>query len=116
MPITIYSRRAGNFSVEVVSIIGRFTVGEDQHDFRLRTREILARNVHLLLDLAELSFADSAALGEILAAHTAAASAGRQLKLLNPQRQFQVLLRVTRLTTLLESFDSESDALATYSE
>ena len=114
MPITIYSRQVGN--VEVVSVIGRFTVGEDQHDFRLRTREILARNVHLLLDLAELSFADSAALGEIVAAHTAATDAGHQLKLLSPQRQFQTLLQVTRLATLFESFDSESDALATYSE
>ena len=112
MPITIYSRRAG--SVEVVSLIGRFTIGADQHEFRLRTREILARNVHLLLDLAELSFSDSAGLGEIVAAHTAAATAGRQLKLLSPQRQFQVLLRVTRLNNLLESFDSEIDALATY--
>jgi|GEM_PF-3939844 len=64
MPITIYSRRAD--SVEVVSIIGRFTVGEDQHDFRLRTREILGRNVDLL--------------------------------------------RLTRLNSLFETFDSEIDA------
>ncbi len=112
MPITIYSRRAGN--VEVVSIIGRFTVGEDQHDFRLRVSEILAREVDLLLDLAELSFADSAGLGEIVAAHSAAVAASRQLKLLSPQRQFQVLLRVTRLDSLFETFDSEIDALATY--
>jgi len=97
MSIAIYSRRAG--SVEVVSIIGRFTVGDDEHDFRLRTREILGRNVDLLLDLAELS------LGEIVAAHTAASAASRQ---------FQVLLRVTRLNSLFETFDSEIDALATY--
>ncbi len=113
MPITIYSRRAGN--VEVVSVIGRFIVGEDQHDFRLRTRDILTRNVHLLLDLAELSFVDSAGLGEIVAAHTAAAATGHQLKLLSPQHQFQTLLLVTRLNTMFESFDSEVDALPTYS-
>ncbi len=93
MPITIYSRPAG--SVEVVSLIGRCTAGADQHEFRLRTREILA------------------GLGEIVAAYTAAAS-GRQLKLLSPQRHFQVLFRVTRLDNLLESFNSQTDALATY--
>ncbi len=111
MPITIYSRRAG--SVEVVSVIGRFTVGEDQHDFRLHTREILARIVHPLLNLAEFSFSASSGLGEIAAAHTAAV--GRQLKLLSPQHQSQTLFLVTRPNTVFESFHSQIDARATYS-
>lgn len=114
MSVTIYSRRVG--AVEIVSVVGRLVLGEPREHFRTRLREVLTRQHDVLLDVAELTYADSAGLGEIVSAQTAAASVGRQLKLLAPQRQLLTLLKVTRLAPLFECFETEPAALAAFPE
>ena len=69
---------------------------------------------HLLLDCSSLTTVDSAGLGEIVAAYSAIARRGGSLKLLHPSPRLCELLKTTRLDILLESYDDERAAIASF--
>ena len=71
---------------------------------------------HIVLDLAELTHLDSAALGGLVATQIRANKSGTTLKIANSGKRFRDLLLLTRLTTVFDSYDSLSAALASFSE
>jgi anti-anti-sigma factor len=70
---------------------------------RRRIRTVLAEHDphRLLLDLADLTFADSSGLAVLVWAHKQLASRDRQLRLRHPPRQISRLLYITGLDTRL---------------
>ena len=68
----------------------------------------------ILLNLADVSYVDSSGLGTMVASFVAMKCVGGALKLLNPTRRTRQLLAVTALTTVLQAFDSEVLALASF--
>ena len=68
----------------------------------------------MLLNLAEVSYVDSAGLGALVSAYTTVTREGGSLKLLNVTRKLQDLLSITKLLTVFETFDSEDEALRSY--
>ena len=68
----------------------------------------------LLLDLGHVRYVDSAGLGELVQAYSAARNRGGALKLLNVTKRLNDLLVVTRLLTVFECFDREAAALASF--
>ena len=80
-----------------------------------RIRELAAAgNRQILLNLAEVPYVDSSGLGTMVASFVAMKYVGGALKLLNPTRRTRQLLAVTALTTVLQPFDSEVLALASF--
>ena len=65
----------------------------------------------VLLDLAGVSYVDSAGLGELLKSHGTMKNHGGSLGVFNVTRRLLDLMTMTRLTTLLTTYDSEADAL-----
>jgi anti-anti-sigma factor len=74
---------------------------------RRRIRTVLAEHDphRLLLDLAELTFADSSGLAVLVWAHKRLASRDRQLRLHHPHRQIRRILHITGLDTRLHITD-----------
>jgi anti-sigma B factor antagonist len=68
----------------------------------------------VLIDLAEVSYVDSAGLGELVQANSTAKNLGGSMKLFSPSSRLRELLVVTRLTSLLGVYDDEAQALASY--
>jgi len=68
----------------------------------------------VLVDLAGVSYVDSAGLGQIVQAHAAAKSQGGSLKVFSPTTRLRDLLVLTRLTTVVGMYDNEAQALASY--
>lgn len=68
----------------------------------------------IVIDLAELDYLDSAALGELVASQVRAIRLGVPLKLANPDKRLRDLLMLTRLTTVFETYDSLADALESF--
>jgi anti-sigma B factor antagonist len=68
----------------------------------------------VLLNLAAVSDVDSSGLGTIVASFVAMRRAGGVLKLLNPSRRTRQLLAITALMTVLQAFDNEGLALASF--
>ena len=66
-----------------------------------------------LLNLADVDYIDSSGLGELVTSFTTVRGKGGQLKLLNLTRRVRDLLQITKLLTVFETFDNETEALKT---
>ena len=68
----------------------------------------------LLLDLGGVSYVDSAGLGQLVQVKVTAERSSADLKLLNITKRLKDLLVVTRLSTVFDSYESESEGLASF--
>src|SRR5262249_39282256 len=68
----------------------------------------------LILDLAAVSYVDSAGLGQLVQAHSTTANQAGALKLVNVAKRLRDLLVVTKLLTVFECHDSEAAAIASF--
>lgn len=114
MSLTINARMADG--VTILDLSGRLTLGEATAQFRERVRAEAEKNPRVLLNVAGVSYMDSAGLGEMVGAHASVTSRGGQLKLLNAQQKLRDLLQITRLYTIFESFDDEAAALRSFAQ
>ena len=69
----------------------------------------------LLLDLGGVAYVDSAGLGQLVQVKVTASRSGAELRLLNITKRLKDLLVVTRLSTVFDSYENESEALASFS-
>jgi anti-sigma B factor antagonist len=93
---------------------GRLTL-ETEAQFTEAARELLQSGViRLVLNLEYVPYIDSAGLGAIVAAYTSACRRGGTLKLLRPTRRSRKVLGITKLLTVLESYDTEEEVLRSF--
>jgi anti-sigma B factor antagonist len=98
--------------VAVLALDGRIVLGEETHALREKVKNILAEGKkQLVLDLRNVTMIDSSGLGTLVAAHSSARSAGASLRLCNLGLRFNELLQVTKLYTVFEVSNTESDAV-----
>ena len=99
--------------VAVVRVGGRVTLtdGTTVFDNALQ-RLIKDGRLKLIIDLAEVPYIDSTALGIILRAHATVTRRGGTLKMLHLRGHVHELFELTRLLTVIDAFDSEPAALA----
>jgi anti-sigma B factor antagonist len=68
----------------------------------------------IVLNLAELEYMDSSALGDLVSCNTRASQSGRPLKVAALTHRLKDLLRVTRLATTFDIYETLDEALASY--
>jgi anti-sigma B factor antagonist len=99
--------------VAVVQLAGKITISEGTGELRECVSGLLERGTrHLVLDLSGLSYVDSAALGEIVAARRRAGARGGQIVLAGPSGKVRDLVELTRLDALVDIRDDVDSALA----
>jgi anti-sigma B factor antagonist len=112
MSMILNARRLDD--VVIMDLSGRITIGEGTRIIREQIKKLLeAGDRKFLLNLSDVDYIDSSGLGELVTAFTTVRNQGGQLKLLNLTRRVQDLLQITKLLTVFEAFDSESEALKT---
>ena len=102
--------------VVVVDVSGKITLG-DGGDTMLKDKiRSLVQQGHrkLLLNLADVSYVDSAGLGAIVQSYTTVTNQGGGLKLVNTTKRIKDLLSITKLLTVFECHDSEADGLKSF--
>jgi anti-sigma B factor antagonist len=110
----IQERKVGD--VIILDVSGRITIGEGDVQLRSKIHELFEQGHRkILLNLGEVSYMDSAGIGELVAAYTAARNRGCELKLLNLTKKVQDLLTITHLMTVFEVYKDESEALRSFS-
>jgi anti-sigma B factor antagonist len=107
-------RAAGN--VVIVKVSGEITLKKNRstllHD---KVRGLVQQgHTRVLIDLADVSYVDSAGLGELVQANSTAKNFGGSIKLFSPTSRLRELMVVTRLTAILGVYDDEAQALASY--
>ena len=74
--------------VSVVALDGRIVLGEESNALRERVKALVAEGKKkIVLNMANVTFIDSAGLGTLVAAHHSAKSQGAALKAVPPGRQ-----------------------------
>jgi len=102
--------------VTILDLKGKITLGDGDEILKDKINSLVLQNRRrILLNLAEVPYIDSAGLGEVVRTYTAVSRQGGQLKLVNLTKRITDLLSITKLLTVFETFDSETDALQSYS-
>jgi anti-sigma B factor antagonist len=102
--------------VTILDLKGKITLGEGDEVLRDRISQLLQKgNKKILLNLEGVPYIDSAGLGEVVRTYTTVSRQGGQLKLVNLTKRITDLLMITKLLTVFETFDTEPDALKSYS-
>ena len=103
--------------VVVVDVSGKITLGEGGDQvFKDKMRSLVQQgHTKLLLNLGDVSYIDSAGLGEIVQSYATVNKNGGALKLLHVTKRIQDLLSITKLLTVFETFDSEAEAVTSFS-
>jgi anti-sigma B factor antagonist len=113
MGIRATARRAG--AVVIVEMSGQITLGEGSAILRKTVRGLLTEgHKHILLDLGEVDYIDSAGIGELVSSYMTARSGGGELKLLNLTRRVRDLLQLTKLYTVFDVHTEEAAALRSF--
>jgi anti-sigma B factor antagonist len=101
--------------ITVVDIEGRIVLGEESNAFRERVKSLLAAGKKkIVLNMAQVSYIDSAGLGTLVATFHSARSQGATLKLVNLGAKFKEVLQVTKLMTVFDTYDNEAAAVQSF--
>jgi anti-sigma B factor antagonist len=105
-----------NGDVLILDVKGRITLGEGDELLKDKVNSLLNQgHKKIVLNLAEVPYIDSAGLGEIVRTYTTVSRQGGSLKLLNLTKRITDLLAITKLLTVFETFESENDAVQSFS-
>ena len=102
--------------IVIVKITGEITL-KKRGDAMLheKVRSLLQQGHRkLLIDLAGVSYVDSAGLGELVQAHSITRNGGGSLRLFSPTKRLHDLLVVTDLVRLFPKYDDEAQAVASF--
>ncbi len=101
--------------VNVLDIEGRIVLGEESNAFREKVKSLLAAGKKkIVLNLANVTYIDSAGLGTLVATFHSARSQGATLKLANLGAKFKEVLQVTKLMTVFDTYDNEAAAIQSF--
>ena len=102
--------------VTVLDLKGKMTLGEGDELLKDKINTLLSDGKKkLVLNLEGVPYIDSAGLGEIVRTFTTVSRQGGKLKLLNLTKRIEDLLSITKLLTVFETFESEPEAIKSFS-
>jgi anti-sigma B factor antagonist len=101
--------------VVILDLKGRITLGDGDELLKDKVNSLVNQGHRkIILNLAEVPYVDSAGLGEIVRTYTTVSRQGGSLKLLNLTKRITDLLSITKLLTVFETFESENDAVRSF--
>jgi anti-sigma B factor antagonist len=102
--------------VTVLDLKGKITLGEGDELLKDKVNSLVNQgHKKIVLNLADVPYIDSAGLGEVVRTYTTVSRQGGSLKLLNLTKRITDLLSITKLLTVFETFDSENEAVRSFS-
>jgi anti-sigma B factor antagonist len=101
----------------VLWLDGRIVLGEETGALRETVKDLIAHGQKkLILNMNNVTLIDSAGLGALVAAYSSSRSGGASLRICQLGTKFNELLQITRLTTLFEIYDTQADAIDSFSK
>jgi len=101
--------------VTIVDLSGRITLGDASCTLRKMMRDLIQQGERrILLNLKDVSYIDSAGLGELVGCYATMTNRGGQIKLVYADNKVRDVLRATKLSLVFESFADEAEALRSF--
>jgi anti-sigma B factor antagonist len=111
--LEITGRNVGD--VTVLNLKGRMIFEEGDTPFRDHVDALVATGrTKLVLDLAGVTYIDSAGLGMLVAKYVSLHRQGGDIKLLHPTARCEELMRITHLSDVFETYPSEEAAVKSF--
>ena len=102
-------------AVTVLDLKGKLTIGDGAEVLKDKAESLVfQKRIQIVVNLAAVPYIDSGGLGQLVACYTTVAKGGGRLTLLNVNTRNHDLLSITKLVAVFESFDTEADAVASY--
>ena len=102
--------------VVMLDLKGKITLGEGDELLKDKVNSLVNQgHKKIVLNLADVPYIDSAGLGEVVRTYTTVSRQGGSLKLLNLTKRITDLLSITKLLTVFETFDAETEAVRSFS-
>lgn len=103
-------------AVTILDLNGKLILGDGDALLRDKVHSLINQGCkRIVLNLGEVPYIDSAGLGEIVRTHTTVTRGGGNMKLLSVTKRIHDLLVITKLVTVFDSFDTEAEALQSFS-
>jgi anti-sigma B factor antagonist len=98
--------------VVILDLSGRLTLGEGTVVVREAVQKLLSGGDRkFIMNLADVDYVDSAGLSELVTAFTTVRAEGGQVKLLKLTHRIRDLLQITKLLTVFDAFENETEAI-----
>ena len=111
MDLNIVNKQVGD--VSVVALKGRIVLGEGSSALRERIKSLVGDGKKkIVLNMANVTYIDSAGLGTLVAAHISVKKQGTTLLLSDLGNKFHEVLQITRLLTVFSVFATEAEAIS----
>jgi len=102
--------------ISILVLGGQLTGGGGDEQLREAIDTLLAASRNkILVDFSDVTFMDSAGMGELVAGHRTVERFGGTLKILNPNKRVHNSLTMAKLLPIFEIFDDEDQAVGSYS-
>ena len=114
--MTIRERTSG--AAIILDVDGRMTIETvNDRPLTIKVRRLLQEGQkRILVNLKGVPYLDTSGLCDIVEGYVAVKRQGGALKLLHPAAHVRTVLATTRLLTILEAYDSESAAIASFGQ
>lgn len=101
--------------VTVIDVAGKIAIGESNRQLHDSIKRLVAEGKNqIIVNLAKVSHIDSSGLGELVSGYTTLKAAGGALKLVNVNDRVTNLMTITKLYTVFEIFENETDAVNSF--
>src|SRR6516162_3037146 len=109
MSLSIEHRKIDH--VVIMELAGRVSVLDSS--LRKLAEDLVERGErYFVMNLANVSYLDNSGLGQLCLIYTIVRNRGGDVKLLKPTERIRKVLSITKLDSVFECFESESEALA----
>src|SRR4026209_604732 len=103
-------------ALTVLDLSGKLTISDGAQLLKDKSESLVFQGrKQIIVNLAEVPYIDSGGLGQLVACYTTLAKAGGRLKLLNVNTRNHDLLSTTKLVSVFDTFDTEREAIESYS-
>jgi len=102
--------------VTIIDLSGRIVFGDESAMLRDKVKSLIPTNSRIILNLAQISYIDSGGIGTMVSLFTSARAAGGDIKLVNLTKRVGDLLQITKLITVFEAYDNESQAVQAFAQ
>jgi anti-sigma B factor antagonist len=111
--LDIKTRNVGD--ITVLDLSGSLLIGLGLELLRPRIEKLAAeQHVNVVLNAQDVSVIDSAGVGDLVASYSLLKRSGGSLKIANPGKMVRDVLRIARIPTLIEVFDTVDEAVAAF--
>ena len=112
MSISLEHRRVDG--IHVVTCKGRIVEGKESDDVREYLDHLLQFGPDIIINVGGVDFVDSSGLGLLVRYTTRTRNASGMLKLCSVPAKLATILKATRLDSVLDAYDTESDAITAF--